>query len=215
MNDSSVYAQLQELVEFGDYAQAEVVCRAALARGEDPQFWETQLGYVCFLNERDAKSYYDKALATFTSLTSKYSSDDNARFWLAYIFDVIFSDLERARQELHDCLQLNPNHSYAKLVLAGIVDQEQGKGLLRKVLQEQPTNFRALRQLADALIAPNQGKEARRILDVMLHNKAYVEQAYGIMNRYMNDVLTNATHEHSLQEEARTLLRQLDGVSPT
>ncbi len=62
MEHSGAYAQLLISVESGNDAQAEDVCRAALARGEDWQFWETQLGYVCFSNDKDAVSFLEQLI---------------------------------------------------------------------------------------------------------------------------------------------------------
>lgn len=211
MKHGSAYEQFVILVERENYALAEEVCRAALARGEDQQFWQTQLGYVCFLNEKDAESFFDKAPDAFTSLVNEYPLDDNAHFWLGYILDIVRNDPEKPRQEYRATFELNPRHAYAKLTLAGIVDRDQGIRLLREVLEEQPTNFRALRQLADTLIAANRHQEAVGVLEVLLRHNAYVEEGYGIMNQYMNGVLTGASHEQRLQEEARAMIRDIEG----
>lgn len=43
----------------------------------------------------------------------------------------------------------------------------------------------------------------------MLTNEAYVEQHYGIMNEYINGLLTQATQQQELREEAKAQLEQL------
>lgn len=106
-------------------------------------------------------------------------------------------------------LALNPNHAYANLVLADQPDYEQSAKLLRRVLKQQPNNFRALRQLADVLLASEQKAQAKELLDKILSHEAYVEQQYGIMNDYINGVLTCATQQQELREEAKTQLEQL------
>lgn len=210
MEHSIAYVQLLISVESEIYAQAEDVCRAALARGEHWQFWETQLGYVCFLNEKDAVSFYDKAPDTFISLVDEFPLDDNSHFWLGYILNIVRNDPEKPRQEYRATLELNPRHAYAKLTLAEIVDRDQGIHLLREVLEEQPSNFRALGQLANTLIAANRHQEAVSVLEVMLRRNAYAEVGYGIMNQYMNDVLTGASHEQRWREEARAMIRDIE-----
>lgn len=112
-------------------------------------------------------------------------------------------------QELRKVLALNPNHAYANLVLADQPDYEQSAKLLRRVLEQQPNNFRALRQLANVLLASEQKAEAKELLERMLTNEAYVEQQYGIMNEYVNEVLTQATQQQELREEAKAQLERL------
>jgi thioredoxin-like negative regulator of GroEL len=106
-------------------------------------------------------------------------------------------------------LALNPNHAYANLVLASQPNYQQSAKLLRQVLKQQPNNFRALRQLADVLLASEQKAEAKELLKRILTNEAYIEQQYGIMNEYINDVLTQATQQQELREEAKAQLQHL------
>jgi tetratricopeptide (TPR) repeat protein len=88
------------LIKAEDYDGAEAFCRAALAAGLDPLFWETQLGYIYFLNEKDARAWYEQALPTFESLLAKNPGDTNARFWLGYIYLIVLDDIENSIQEL-------------------------------------------------------------------------------------------------------------------
>lgn len=192
-----------------DYNGASAFCRAALAAGLDPLFWETQLGYIYFLNEKDVRAWYEQAPSTFESLVAKNPADANARFWLAYVCWIVLDDIENSIQELRKVLALNPNHTYANLVLAGQPDYKQSAELLRQVLKQQPNNFRALRQLADILLTSEQRAQAKELLEKMLSHEAYVEQHYGIMNEYINGVLTCATQQQELREEAKTQLEQL------
>lgn len=205
------YSKLENLIRAEDYKQAEVFCRAALAAGLDPLFWETQLGYIYFLNEKDVHAWYEQAPFTFESLVAKNPTDANAHFWLAYVYCIICirDNIENSIQELRKVLALNPNHAYANLVLAGQPNYKQSAELLRQVLKQQPNNFRALRQLADVLLASKQKAEAKQLLEKMLTNEAYVEHQYGIMNEYINGVLTQATQQQELREEAKVQLEQL------
>jgi len=66
-----------------------------------------------------------------------------------------------------------------------------------------------LRQLANVLLASKQKAQVKELLERILTNEAYVEQQYGIMNEYINDVLTQATQQQELREEAKAQLQQL------
>jgi tetratricopeptide (TPR) repeat protein len=209
MSSELDYSKLEDLVRAEDYQQAEVFCRATLAAGLAPLFWETQLGYIYFLNEKDDRAWYEQALPTFESLVAKNPANANARFWLAYVYWIVWDDIENSIQELRKVLALNPNHAYANLVLAGQPDYKQSVELLRKVLKQQPNNFRVLRQLANVLLASKQKAQVKELLERILTNEAYVEQQYGIMNEYINDVLTQATQQQELREEAKAQLQQL------
>ena len=175
----------------------------------DLLFWETQIGYIHFLNEADDRAYYEQAPSTFEYLVAKNPTDANARFWLGYISSIVLDDVDNSRQELTKVLELNPNHVYANLVLASYPDYEQSVELLRRALKQQPNNFRALRQLANILLASQQKAEAKELLRRMLTNEAYIDLKYGIMNEYINGVLTCATQQQELREEAKAQLEQL------
>jgi len=107
---------------------------------------------INFLNEKNDRPYSQQAPFTFASLVAKHPADANAHFWLAYIYWIVLNDIENSIQELRKVLILNPNHGYANLVFANQPDHKQSAEL-RQVLKQQPNNFRALRQLADVLLA--------------------------------------------------------------
>ncbi len=109
-SDDSV---VENLVRAEDFDEAEAFCRAALAAGLDPLFWETQLGYIYFLNETGIHANCEQAPSTFESLVAKNPADANARFWLAYVYWIVLDDIENSIQELRKVLALNPNHAYA------------------------------------------------------------------------------------------------------
>jgi tetratricopeptide (TPR) repeat protein len=141
----------------------------------------------------------------------QYPEDANAHFWLGYIDLIVLNDIDNARQQLREVLNLNLNHPYANLVLASMPNIENSPELLRRVLQQQPTNFRALRQMADFLLVSKQKSEALSFLRMILTQEAYIEQNYGIMNLYINDVLTGATNQQAFRECAKLKLEQLGG----
>lgn len=182
---------------------------SALETGDDNLFWQTQMGYTCFLNETDIESYYERSPSIFQSLVIKYPDDANAHFWLGYIYCIVFNDLDNAKQQLREVLKLNLNHPYANLVLASIPHTEDSAELLRRVLQQQPTNFRALRLMADLLLVSKQKSEALQLLCIILTQEAYIEQNYGIMNQYINEVLTGATNQQACREGVKVKLEQL------
>jgi len=199
------YEELDKLVTLRDYDMAEAFCQSALIDDINTCFWKTQLGYVYFLNERNVNTHYNKTPAIFESLIEKYPDDINAHFWLGYIYNVILNDIENAKNELRIALKLSPVHPYANLVLAGLVEDAEGVELLRKVLTIQSANFRAIRQLADLLLQRHQKVLSRRTSESMLTNAPYIEQDYGIMNRYINDVLTGATHAQAWRVDVQAL----------
>lgn len=207
--DKFDYSELQRLVDEEDYTGAEAFCLAALDAGLDPQFGEIQLGYVYFLNDEDLEAHYVRTVEVFERLVQRQPEDENARFWLGYVFLIISNDLESSKTQLREALALKPTHSYANLVLAGLTSGEESIVLLRQALKEQPTNFRVLQQLAEILIREGRKDDAREVLRTMLAQPPYIEQGYGIMNRYMNDVLTGATHAELWRQEARSKLDQL------
>lgn len=101
-------------------------------------------------------------------MVAKNPADANARFWLAYVYWIVWDNIENSIQELRKVLALNPNHPYANLVLADQPDYEQSAKLLRRVLKQQPSNFRVLRQLADVLLASEQKAQAKELLESIL-----------------------------------------------
>lgn len=208
------YIQLTQLINLKDYSEAEALCYAALSQSIHSHFWRTQLGYVCFLNERDFEAYYNKAPTVFKSLVAEDPKDANALFWLSYIYNIVFSEDEKAKYGLEQVLALEPNHPYANIALGGLTipDAEHSAAVitcLQHVLQQQPTNFRALRQLADVFVQTNRKAEAQNLFQRMLSYPAYVEHDYGIMNHYINGVLTGATHEEAWRYEAQLALELL------
>ncbi|MCP2728752.1 tetratricopeptide repeat protein [Limnofasciculus baicalensis] len=205
------YSELEELVREEDYQGAEAFCQSVLETGVDNLFWQTQIGYICFLNETDIEAYYERSPSVFQSLVIQYPEDANAHFWLGYIYCIVFNDIDNARQQLREVLKINLNHPYANLVLASIPDTEDSAELLRRVLQQQPTNFRALRQMADLLLVSKQKSEALQLLRIILTHEAYIEQNYGIMNLYINEVLTGATNQQTFREGVEANLAQLEG----
>lgn len=209
MTQDPDYAQLTKYVEDEDYLGAVKTCRGAIARGENPHFWQTQLGYVSFLNERDTQSFYVDAPAIFESLAKSYPEDENAHFWLGYCLDIAGHDQSGARQEMYEVLRLSSDHPYANLVLAGLVEQDEAIRLLHRVLLVQPTNFRALRQLVGIFLTLNRKKEAVRLLNIIRTKDPCVENRYGIMNEYINGVFTHAVWGQKAKEEANALLQRI------
>jgi tetratricopeptide (TPR) repeat protein len=208
------YVQLTQLIALADYSGAEALCYAALSQAVNSHFWRTQLGYVCFLNDRDFEAYYNKAPTVFQSLVAEDPTDANALFWLSYIYNIVLFENEKAKDGLEQVLALEPNHPYANIALSGLtrLEIEQSAAVikcLQHVLRQQPTNFRVLRQLADIFVQTNRKAEAQNLFQRMLSYPAYVEHDYGIMNKYINDVLTGATHEQVWRHEAQLSLKLL------
>jgi tetratricopeptide (TPR) repeat protein len=202
---NSAYNKLIELVRLEKYYDAEILCRQLLLSEPDQKFWRTQIGYIYFLNEKNDQLYYSSAPSTFKSLVSDYPLDINSHFWLGYIFNIVTGDIEDAKNELKTSLSLDKYHPYANIVMSGLIGVPESIDLLRMALEVQPTNFRVLRQLANMLLQVGQDTEALKYFDVVLNSPAYIEENYGIMNRYINDVLTSATHEQLWRAEIKVL----------
>src|SRR5205814_2205910 len=92
--------------------------------------------------------------------------------------------------QMRRCLQLEPDHPYANIVLAGgLVGPDEGIVALRRVLTVQPANRRALVELAGLLVESGRSDEARPYLIHALKTEPYVEQGCGMMNSYITHVL--------------------------
>ncbi|AFZ24215.1 hypothetical protein Cylst_1969 [Cylindrospermum stagnale PCC 7417] len=204
------YSELERLVSAEEYDKAEDFCLQVLNTGVESMFWQTQLGYIYFLNEQDIDGYYEKAPSIFQSLVTKYPDNINAHFWLGYIYSVVLNDLDKSILEFKKVLLLNPNHPYTNLVLAGYPDYENSEKqkFLSKALKQQPTNLRVLNEMSNLLFAVNQKPDAKKFLENILNYEGYVERDYGIMNQYINDVLTCATHQQNIRQEAKLKLAQ-------
>lgn len=205
------YARLQALIDAEDFKQAEEYCLDMLARGGDQRFWRTQLGYVCFLNERDIDAFYNRSTRAFETVIDQYHDDANAHFWLAYQTAILWNEPGDVRRELETVIQLVPNHPYARLVLAGMgtVQNEEVISLLKKTLEIQPANFRALQELSKALIASGQITEAINVLQTLIKESPYVETNYGIMNEYINGVLNGSYWKQEKRLEAMETIASL------
>lgn len=204
------YAELEALIEQEKYEEAVALCQKAIASGAEPHFWKTQLGYVYFLDERNDFNYYTKSVEIFEVLVKEDEQDSNAHFWLGYFNTLILLDNQTARMELEQATALDPGHAYAYLVLAGIEGTEAKSRLklLERVLELQPNNFRALHELAALYRTKQRETEANALLEIILKQQPYLEQSYGIMNRYINDVFTGANQAEALRAEIKLNLKE-------
>jgi len=171
------------------------------------RFWQTQLGYVYFLGHQVDTVHYYESPSIFKALVATDPQDTNAHFWLGYTIEIVFADNEQARQEHTRVLALDPQHPYANLCLAGLVDRQASVTYLRRTLAIQPANFSALHQLAEILLLNNNHAEIRNILEYMVTHHAYVEQNYGIMNEYINGVFVGSIDEDEWRENVRALVQ--------
>lgn len=56
------YSVIENLVRAEDCNGASALSRVALAVGLASLFWETQLGYTYFLNEKNTRTWYEQTL---------------------------------------------------------------------------------------------------------------------------------------------------------
>lgn len=211
---SSPYLILEQLVREERFDEAADFCREDVRREQDPYLWKTQLGYVYFLNEGDDDAYHNKAPSIFEDLVHKYPLDTNSNFWLGYIYDIVCHDATESTKRLQEALRLEPGHPYANLVLAGIVSTRESYALLERALERQPNNIRALRQLSVAYLAINDVARVKNLLTRIISVEPYIENTYGIMNTYINDVLTGATHKEKWRTGALETLETMDMPPP-
>ncbi len=208
---SDELAAWERVIGSGDPARAEQFCSAMLGRadGEAWAFWKTQAGYACFLNEADDDARYDRAPAHFQELARRRPTDVNAWFWLGYLDDVLFC-APSAGERLRSALALAPEHPYASLALAGMNSAaESGIPLLQTVVRVQGNNVRATRELARLWMEQGDAARAERALRMLVSQPPFVERGYGIINGYMNGVLTGATHHPEWKDEAERTLASL------
>jgi pentatricopeptide repeat protein len=204
----AMFDRLASLVEVDDYAEAVKLCRSAWAAGQDPKFWETQLGYVFFLDFK-SDEHWLYTLSIFEALVAKDPSDVNARFWLGYTYDILPPhNSERSKQELLQVLSLDPHHPYAHRLLASFADIDVSIRIehLRQVLDQQRVNIRAYSSLIDLLLKTKQYAEAKRLYEEFHHIPLFIETEYGIMNEYMNDVFNGRYQEDELRLEIQQKL---------
>ncbi len=209
-------ATLQSMVEWRDYPEnfypdfdtGIEYCRAALEAGEDCHFWETQLGYLYFIHFQGEHNIgYPTSI--FETLVAKRPSDINARFWLGYISEIHFDSRDFCIDCMKSVLEHNPAHAYARLILSSYVDIGERIRLLENVIRLQKTNIRAYGELISARIENGERAEAKRMLEIVPTLIPFVERDYGIMNTYINDVITGATGHGKWVEEMQDLLKQL------
>ena len=106
-----------------------------------------------------------------------------AHFWYGYALTIIDFDDRESELQTSRCLQLEPNHLYANIFLAGgLAGSEESILALRRALDVQPTNRRALGRMAEKLIESDRSSEAKPYLMQALKTEPYVEQQCGIMN---------------------------------
>jgi tetratricopeptide (TPR) repeat protein len=129
--------------------------------------------------------------------------DANRLFWFGYVEGILFNRIQKGIPYLLKAIAIQPELSYAHLVLAGYTDIPGEKlRLLEAVVQQHPTLLRALIEMAEILMILRQNDQAKSILEFILKTSPYIETEYGIMNNYINDVLTGATRWKSIRDEA-------------
>jgi hypothetical protein len=210
--ETLILSELQSLVDAERYGMAIKECRKILDELHQPSWLvELNLGLLYFLNAKDDGPDYNNTCPKLLQATvDKWPDEAEPRFWLGYVRTIISQDDDEARRQLRIGLALNPDHAYANLVLAGgLVKDADSIEYLRRVLEIQPRNFRALHQLAKLYLAEKKSIDACKLFETILLEKPYEERSYGIMNQYANGVLTGAYSTNRLREEARTMIDRL------
>jgi tetratricopeptide (TPR) repeat protein len=208
VSDLSGDGTLRELLSGGRYAAAEQHC--AVQSSADPR-WILWRSIVCFLNEKDLDAHYSRGPALLNRYLHAIPEDRDARFLAIY-----WRLLNRGGSDSVSCLAEflaeSPEHPYANLVLAANGPSEGARSHLERVLAMQPNNLRALLQLALVEEQAGQWEEARQLLLRTLVVTPYVEDTWGLLNSYVNAVLTGAEVAGELRARARRGLLRIGGL---
>jgi tetratricopeptide (TPR) repeat protein len=205
--NSPEYSHFVALTEAERFSEAEALATSMFnPTVPDGAFWKAQLGYACFLNERDAE-HFDRALDHFEELVAWRPHDPNARFWKSYVELIAREAYDSGREELQALARMAPDHPYAFVVLGGIPGEaSEVIRYLEASLRIVPNNFRALRELGKHLDRSGRRDEARRVFSTLIESEPFIETRYGVMNSYMNGVLNGAAHADAWKGEARRYL---------
>jgi len=203
--------KFETLIQDGKFREAAKLCNSAIGSGRDLMFWKTQLAYISFLNDEDDEARYITAPVLFTSLIEANPTDANCHFWLGYSTYILFNDKETAKSHIFKAKIIDPKFFYCDLVLAGFSETPRDKRLeyLENVLEQEPNLYSGLIEVSEALIELGQIERAKRRLTTLLNSPPYIEKTYGIMNDYINEVLTGAYYENNLKHKAEMLINSL------
>lgn len=208
--DIPEYSRFVDLVAADRFSEGEELATTALR--EQPsewRFWKTQLVYVCFLNDKDNAAQFERSPLHLGELVARYPNDHNGHFWKAYVDLILLDAREAARNELYALSRVAPYHAYVSLVLGGMPEEaSKAVGHLEASLRIVPNNFRAMRDLGYVLNRQDRRGEARLVFEALLLAHPFVETSYGVMNPYMNEVLTGAGHAAAWKAEARHYIAQ-------
>jgi len=204
---------MQALVEQSDFAGAIAVCREQVeAHPDDPEL-QLELGKLLFLNDTD-EAWYEETLPVLRDVVRLLPESAEPRFWYGYALSIIAFDERESELQIRRCLQLEPNHAYANIVLAGgLTEPAESIVALRRALAVQPRNLRALVRLAGLLVDAGRSDEARPYLLHALRTEPYIEHDCGVMNSYLTGVLCGVGSSSTL-DKARSLLDRIDNPPP-
>jgi hypothetical protein len=108
-----------------------------------------------------------------------------------------------------------PKFFYADLVLAGLLENHADRlEYLEGVLKQKPNLYRALVEMSELFIEAHRYDSARSTLNMLLNSNPYIENDFGVMNNYMNDVFTGAEHQEDFQYKAEAMLKDLSNATP-
>lgn len=209
MNLRNAYTTLEMLVKENRVSEALKIVNGAIELKQNEEFWKTQLAYITFINEQDDKSRFTTP-SLFTNLVEAYPPNANNYFWLGYTTYILFGQIEVAQNHLNKAKEIESTHFYSNLVLAGFsVNDNEKLLLLENILERTPFLYRGLMEKAEVFIRLGQVDNARTTLFLLIASDPYVEQNYGILNDYMNEVFTGANHSKSTQIQAKAMIRTL------
>ncbi|HLF77400.1 MAG TPA: tetratricopeptide repeat protein [Dehalococcoidia bacterium] len=147
------------------------------------------------MNDKDSESFYVRVPDLLRQLSTLEPLDAEAHFWIGYAFVIFPFENEFGVEQLRRCLALEENHGYAHLALAGMdwAEPDEARRHLEGTLDTQPTNYRALHQLAALELEAGNVERATSHLEVILAQEPHTETSYGFMNEYVNAVLNGSS----------------------
>lgn len=156
---------------------------------------------MLFLDERNEDAFFG-APKVFDELIQRLPLDADAHFWRGYVKCIHGRDDDQAKKALHRALELDRNHAYAQLALSAYDSGLPRIKLLERLLNSQPGNLRALESLASTLRDTGDRGGSRLAYQRIIDIEPYVELRYGIMNKYINGVLTGSYWAERYKREA-------------
>jgi tetratricopeptide (TPR) repeat protein len=197
-------------VERGEYGAALEVANREIKSYPETIYWLKAKGLLGLANPFGIELIYTEGLAIYQCLVTIEPDSADNWFWLGYMQNIAFGDLDSARSAFKRALDIDVSHPYANLALAGLTDNpSEALGMLNRVLDVQPGNCRALQQKLEIAVRQKDVTAAQECMDALRTRVPFVEAEYGFMNEYVNSVLTLSNTSSKVIAECESLHRSI------